>query len=248
MLLEWIAVGGIGALVGFAGGVFGLGGGIIAIPALVMIFGLDQQIAQGTTFLMVAPNALLGIWHYYQHGSIDRRYAAMLATCGLIGGYAGTHMALTLDAHELRRFFSLFLLALIAYLAWRELTPPPRARARPADWRWASLVGIFCGWLTGFVTVGGAITSPPLLTRFFGLKQQQAQGLALAIVAPSALISLATYGAHNQVDWNLGVPLCIGAMLTMRAGVAVAHRLPERTLRRSFYVLLAVIAVLMFLR
>ncbi len=247
MQLEWLAVGGIGAAIGFAGGVFGLGGGILAIPALVMIFGLDQQLAQGTTFLMVAPNAVLGIWHYYRHGSVDRRYAVMLAACGLVGGYCGTLFALTLDAQHLRRFFSLFMLALIVYLACREVLPSP-ARRPAADWRWCSLVGLFCGSLTGFVTVGGAITSPPLLTRFFGLSQQQAQGLALAIVAPSALISLVTYAVHREVDWNLGLPLCFGAMLTMRAGVGIAHRLPEQTLRRLFYVLLLAVALMMFLR
>ena len=121
MLLEWIAIGGIGAMIGFAGGLFGVGGGMIAVPVLALGFGLEQQFAQGTTYVMASPTALLGLWHYYRHGSVDRRYAVGLAVAGGIAGYIGTLLAIYLDPQQLRRVFSVFLLLLVSYMVISEL-------------------------------------------------------------------------------------------------------------------------------
>lgn len=52
----------LGAAMGTLGGLFGIGGGLVAIPALGVLFGLDQQLAQGTALLMVLPNVLLALW------------------------------------------------------------------------------------------------------------------------------------------------------------------------------------------
>lgn len=248
-LIEWIAIGGIGAMIGFAGGLFGVGGGMIAAPVLALGFGLEQQFAQGTTYVMASPTALLGLWHYYRHGSVDRRYAIGLAIAGGIAGYFGTLLAIFLDPQQLRRVFSVFLLLLVSYMVISELPRfAPRSTRKLLDMRWSPLVGAFCGTLTGFFTIGGAICAPPMLTRFFGLAQQKAQGLAFAAIAPGTLASLATYAHHDKIEWQLGLPLCAGALLTMRAGVALAHRLPERKLRMLFYVPLAGTAVAMLTR
>lgn len=249
MLLEWIAIGGIGAMIGFGGGLFGVGGGMIAVPILALGFGLEQQFAQGTTYVMASPTALLGLWHYYRHGSVDRRYAIGLAIAGGVAGYLGTLLAIYLDPQQLRRVFSVFLLLLVSYMVISELPRfAPRSTRKLLDMRWSPLVGAFCGTLTGFFTIGGAICAPPMLTRFFGLAQQKAQGLAFAAIAPGTLASLATYAHHDKIEWQLGLPLCAGALLTMRAGVALAHRLPERKLRMLFYVPLAGTAVAMLTR
>ena len=244
ILIEWIAVAAIGAAIGFAGGLFGVGGGMLAVPVLALGFGLEQQYAQGTTYVMAAPTVILGLWHYYRHGSVDARYAPGIAIAGCIAGYLGTLLALYLDPQQLRRVFSIFLLLLIAYMVISELPRfAPRAQRKLVDMRWSPAVGAFCGCLTGFFTIGGAICATPLLTRLFGLVQQRAQGLAFAAIAPGAVASFFTYAYHDRVIWHLGLPLCIGALATMRAGVAMAHRLPEKKLRILFYLPLAATAI-----
>ena len=131
MLLEWIAIGGIGAVIGFAGGLFGVGGGMIAVPVLALGFGLEQQFAQGTAYMMAAPTAVMGLWHYYRHGSVDTRYALAIGSTGCIAGYLGTLLALYVDPQQLRRMFSIFLLLLVAYMVLSELPRfAPRASRR----------------------------------------------------------------------------------------------------------------------
>jgi uncharacterized membrane protein YfcA len=86
----------------------------------------------------------------------------------------------------------------------------------------------------GLLGIGGGLLATPLLTRWFGQRQAAAQGLALALVAPSAVIALTTYAQAGQVDWAMGVPLALSGMCTVSSGVALAHRLPERRMRAAF--------------
>jgi uncharacterized membrane protein YfcA len=109
-------------------------------------------------------------------------------------------------------------------------------------------VGVIGGVISGFFGVGGAFIAPPLLTTFFGLRQLEAQGLALALVSPSAFITLLAYAGAGQVDWVVGLPLALGGMAAISAGVAFASRLPERRMRLAFCALLLLTAVLLALR
>ena len=56
----------LGLGLGAAGGLLGIGGGLIAIPILGALYGMDQHLAQGTALVMIAPNVLIGFWRYHQ--------------------------------------------------------------------------------------------------------------------------------------------------------------------------------------
>ena len=72
-------------------------------------------------------------------------------------------------------------------------------------------------------------------------------GLGLALVAPGSVIALVAYAGAGQVDWRLGIPLAVGGVVAISAGVAFAHSLPERRLRFAFCGLLVLIAALLAL-
>ena len=109
-------------------------------------------------------------------------------------------------------------------------------------------MGVIGGVVSGFFGVGGAFVAPPLLTTFFGLRRLEAQGLALALVSPSLFIALLAYVGAGQVDFVVGLPLALGGMAAISAGVAFASRLPERRMRLAFCALLLLTAVLLALR
>ena len=70
----------IGSIAGLLGGVLGLGGAIIIIPALVMLLGYSQQMAQGTALMMmVLPVGGLAAFQYYQKGFVDVKAALIMA-------------------------------------------------------------------------------------------------------------------------------------------------------------------------
>ena len=243
------AAAGLGGVAGLLGGLFGVGGGFLVIPLLGFFYGLDQQTAQGTALIMVVPNVLWAFSRYQRRFGVDLRMTATIAGSALIAAYPTARFATGLDPHVLRLSFAVFLATTagtVAYRTWRGGARVERGPRR--GWGWVTIVGVIGGVVSGFFGVGGAFIAPPLLTAFFGLRQLEAQGLALALVSPSAFIALLAYAGVGQVDWVVGAPLALGGMAAISAGVAFASRLPERRMRLAFCGLLLLTAVLLALR
>ncbi|TBU93506.1 sulfite exporter TauE/SafE family protein [Stutzerimonas kirkiae] len=238
----------LGLALGTLGGLFGIGGGLIAIPVLGVLFGLDQQLAQGTALVMVVPNVLLAVWRYHQRNRIDWRHAAALAVTSFCFAIIGARYALSLDAGRMRWAFIVFLLLLALYSVVRVwLRSAPGSSGLKYGWPWLSLLGAWAGALGGLFGVGGAVLATPVLTSLFGASQVVAQGLSLALAVPSTSVTLVAYGLHDQVDWLLGLPLALGGLLSVSLGVRLAHALPEPLLRMLFSGFLVASAALLAL-
>ena len=235
----------LGGALGALGGLFGLGGGIIAIPVLGLAFGLDEQHAQGTALVMVAPNVLVGLWGYARRGSVDRRVAILLGACAVPFTYLGALYATRVAGPGLRYGFGAYAAVLAVWFAYRTLRArhdEPAATPRLA-WGWTGVVGALGGILSGLFSVGGALFAVPFLSIVFAYSQTEAQGLSLALVAPGTIVGIVTYALASDVDWGIGIPLAVGGALSVRYGVALAHRLPERRLRLLFCAFLAAAAI-----
>jgi uncharacterized membrane protein YfcA len=234
----------LGALLGGLGGLFGIGGGLIAIPVLVLLYGYDQQHAQGTALVMIVPNVLLGLWRYRSYGELDGRMAVVLGLSAVAFTFALARYATRVDAQALRFDFAVFVLATAAYMVWRSFANPTSRVA--LAWYWSAFVGAAGGALSGLFGVGGATVAPPLLVTFFGQKQTAAQGLALALVAPGSIVALVAYAAAGDVVWPTGLALGAGGLLTVSAGVSLAHRMPEKRMRLLFSGFLVATAIVLF--
>jgi uncharacterized membrane protein YfcA len=100
-----------GLLVGMLSGVVGIGGGILFVPALVWLLGMDQHKAQGTSLgALLAPVGILAFWEYYRKGNADLRVAMLLAVGFFVGGYFGAAGAQWIPDLWLRRVFALTLI------------------------------------------------------------------------------------------------------------------------------------------
>lgn len=236
----------LGLLLGTLGGLFGIGGGLIAIPVLGVLFGLDQQLAQGTALVMVVPNVLLALWRYHQRNRIDLRHALALALSSFVLALFGASWAVNLDPESMRVAFVGFLIALALYNLLRMLMRPPASSGQLRHpWPWLAVLGSGSGLLGGLFGVGGAVIATPILTSVFGTSQVVAQGLSLALAAPSTGVTLVTYALHGHVNWMLAIPLAIGGLLSISWGVRLAHALPERMLRVLFTAFLLLCALML---
>jgi len=105
----------LGLIAGILAGLLGIGGGIILIPALIILFGLSQHQAQGTTLaIMVPPIGLLAAWTYYKQGYVDVKIALFICLGFFIGGLLGAKIAVDIPDVVLKKIFgvSLFLIAI----------------------------------------------------------------------------------------------------------------------------------------
>ena len=222
-----------GAALGLFGGLFGIGGGIIAVPLLSLGLGMPQSMAQGTALALMTPNLLMAWWRYHQRLAIDRRDILAIALPGMLTTWGLAIFATRLDQAVLRIVFGVFLI-LLALRLLRARRHSDSAGELPLQRRRLPVVGMVGGSSMGLLGIGGSLLATPLLAGWLGQRQARAQGLALALVAPSAAVALATYAQAQQVDWRLGLPLAAGGLFTVSAGVTLAHKLPERQMRKAF--------------
>ncbi len=101
----------LGIVAGILAGMFGIGGGVILIPALVYLFGLTQHQAQGTTLaIMIPPIGLLAAMRYYYSGNVKLGIAGFICAGFLVGGLIGAQFIQNVPDVLLKKSFGVFLL------------------------------------------------------------------------------------------------------------------------------------------
>lgn len=238
----------LGAALGFFGGLFGIGGGIIAIPFLALAFGMEQALAQGTALAMMVPILIVGWWRYTRRHPVAPGTALPLAMLASAATYGVAQVATGLDSGLLRSLFGVFLVLIALRLLTGRRPAGSADGAGVVDRRWQPLVGIPGGACMGLLGVGGGLLATPIFTQVFGQRQTVAQSLSLVLVTPCSAVALLTYGRAHQVDWSIGLPMAVGGLLTVSAGVSVAHRLPERSMRLAFAWMILATALWMLLK
>lgn len=100
----------IGLVAGVLSGLIGIGGGIIMVP-LLLLLGLSQQQAQGTSLAaMLPPVTLLAVISYHKEGMVNWKHALIISAVFIIGGFFGSKIALHIDQKALRKIFAIVLL------------------------------------------------------------------------------------------------------------------------------------------
>ena len=108
----------LGLAAGVVAGMFGVGGGILFVPALVAL-GLGQVEAQATSLLAILPTVLAGAWNQHRYGNLRVRSALIVGVASIAGVEVGAQLVTRLPEDTLRRLFGLLLLAVAAQLVWR---------------------------------------------------------------------------------------------------------------------------------
>src|SRR5262245_58374071 len=113
----WLVFVFIGAVAGMISGAFGVGGGIIIVPALVYFAEFTQHKATGTSLaILLPPIGLLATLEYYRHGNVDLRAAAIIASCMIVGAWVGAFAANKVNGAQLRMAFGVFLFGASIYM------------------------------------------------------------------------------------------------------------------------------------
>ena len=105
----------LGLTAGVFYGMFGIGGGLIIVPALMFFFGMKDLEALGTSLAaLIPPVGLLGAAQYYRSGHMQIKYAALIAIGLFIGAYFGAKIIIGLPPVLIRRLYAGFLILVAA--------------------------------------------------------------------------------------------------------------------------------------
>ena len=110
----------IGLAAGVLAGLFGIGGGILIVPALLFVARMPMLTATGTSLgALLLPVGALGALTYYRAGNLNIRASLLIALGLFVGAYFGSRIAQTLQPSVLKRLFAAFLV-LVAIQVWRS--------------------------------------------------------------------------------------------------------------------------------
>lgn len=233
-----------GFVAGLAGGLFGVGGGILLVPMLTGFFALTQHQAHGTSLAAIGATAIAGLIVYGTRGHVDWPTAATIALSSVFFARLGARGAAKVSRSGLTRAFAVFLLVVAARLLWKAPAGDGHALiAGPLRLLVLFGVGAGVGLLSGFLGVGGGILAVPALTLLFGAPQQTAQGTSLAIILVTAPFGAFEHHAHGNVALRIVPWLALGAAAGAPLASLLAQQVPQAALARAFAVFLVANAV-----
>lgn len=253
----------IGGTAGFFAGLFGIGAGILMVPALHEMF-LSRQwsadvalrLALGTSMASIIFSSISSLRAHHRHGAVLWTVVISITPGILVGTLGGSLLASAMPTRALVLFFVAFLIFIAIQMA---LDLRPQARRKLPGRAWLTAVGTAIGMVMSLIAGGGGMLSVPYLI-WCNVDLKKAIGTAAAIGLPIAVSGTLGYmiaGWNNRdlPDWSIGyvyLPALLAIMaassLTAPLGANMAHRLPARPLKRAFAALLLLLAARMIFK
>ena len=250
-----------GAFAGLLAGLFGVGGGIILVPALLHAFDelgyspeVTAHMAVGTSLAIIVPTSITSTWSYYKRGSGNIILFRKLA-CPVVGGaLLGSWLGGNLSGDALKAVFAtLTMLIALNLLHKNHLVLGTELPASPKMWSTAGLIGLFLA----LMGIGGGVFFTSYLTAY-SLPMLSAVGtsasLGLMISLPGAFgyifsgwsnpdLPQLSFGYLSLLGFLFLFPI---TMFMAPQGAKLAHRLDKEKLKRWFALFLVVMSIHMF--
>lgn len=235
---------GLGVVAGVMAGLFGVGGGVVLVPGLVLLAGLDQHRAHATSLAAIIVTAPAAIAPFAAEGAVSWAAAAALAAGAVVGAIGGADVMTRIPADRLRTLFGAFLIVMAVRLALPDGSGADEVVQLGALAALAlALTGLATGLLSALMGVGGGVVMVPALVIGFGFGQHLAEGTSLAVIVPTALVGAWRHTRNGHTMWRVGLTVGLGGIVGGLLGGSLAQRLPADVLQVAFGGLLVLTAV-----
>lgn len=242
---RWIATFATGIVAGLLSGLFGVGGGIIMVPALVYLVGLDQIRAHGTSLAAVTVLAISSGSSYALEGQIDWHLAVLLASGSVFGAWFGAKLLPRVHPRSAAIAFNV----LLVVTAVRMLIGGGDSGTHRALTLWLSVVlvlaGVAVGLLASLLGVGGGAVLVPLMVVGMGMPTVVAKGTSLAVIVFSSVVGTIGNRRHSNIDVPAAVTVGLSGVLFGFIGGQVSLGLSDRVADTMFAALLLAVATKM---
>jgi uncharacterized membrane protein YfcA len=200
----------LGAVAGAMAGLFGVGGGIVIVPALTMLLKMPRRLAHGTSLAAVLPVAASGLVGYWTGGEVDWAAAALLTVGAVAGALIGTRLLHVVPVRALAFGFAALLVVTAVELFLEAGHGDGRGDLTVAMVIGLLALGLFSGVLAGLLGVGGGVVMVPGMIILFGMLPAAAKGTSLAVIIPTSIAG--TWRNLKAGNADLGVAAAVGAL------------------------------------
>jgi hypothetical protein len=248
----------IGAIAGILAGMFGIGGGVVIVPALILLSGFTLVQANGTSLAaLLLPVGVLAVISYYREGLINIRISLYVA-CGLaLGVIAGSYIALHIPVNILRIFYGIFLI----YVCWSFTKPlaiwkkyirkeiaveavRPEKSHKDYKFYFFPAIGILAGILSGMFGIGGGLVIVPVLIAFLHFDTKKAIGTSLgALLLPVTFPGVMMYYQAGHLELGYALPVAIGLVVGAFFGAKITIGLSSAIVKRIYSIFLFIMAL-----
>ena len=254
MILAFLA---LGAAVGFAAGLLGVGGGLLLVPFITFFLTLKEvppelvvHMSIATSLATIMFTSISSLLAHHRRGAVSWHIVKVLAPGILIGSWIGPWIGKHLNSGALAVFFAVFVTISATQMLLDKR--PVAARELPGSLGMFAAGGVI-GVLSGLVGAGGGFVSVPFMT-WCNVKIHDAVATSAALGFPIAFggtLANIYYGMNmpNLPPGSLGfvylpalLVVSFASVLTAPLGASTAHRLPVRALKRVFALTLFVLA------
>jgi len=264
-LSGWIFLG--TAFAGLFGSLTGLGGGVIVVPLLVLVLGIDLHYAIGASLIAVIATSSVASLSYQRQGYTNSRICLLLVTATSIGAIAGAFIGIIMPKPLLFALFSCILIysVLAAYLPHRDQgtshqssqlakklhlssTYPTPQGEKPYHVKGvvgAYLMMLLAGVLSGMLGIGSGALKVLAMDRMMGLPFRVSTTTSNLMIGMTAAASGGIYLNLGYIDPGLVMPVVLGITCGSFTGAHLFHKLEIRSLRLIFHVLVLGLAAQM---
>jgi uncharacterized protein len=235
----------VGLVAGFLSGLFGVGGGILIVPALVLVLGFDQRLAHGTSLAAVLPIAIASLTSYAMEDSVDWRVGCLLAAGAVGGAVIGTNILHRLPHDVLAFAFAVLLVLTAVRLMFDHSDGSGRDALTLPSIIALVLVGLGAGILAGLLGVGGGIVLVPAMVVGFGIPAAIAKGTSLLVILPTSIMGTWRNRAKHNADLRVATILGFAGVVSAFAAGKLAVRMSEALSNTLFAILLLAVAARM---
>ena len=241
---RWSAAG-VGVATGFLSGLFGVGGGILMVPCLVLLLGMEQRRAHGTSLgamVLISASALGG---FLLDGSVAWLPGVLIFAGSSVGVTVGASLLDHVPTRSLRIGFALLLLATAArFLAAVPDTDGHSDITVGLVFAYIAF-GLLTGLLSGTMGVGGGVIMIPAMILLFGFVDTAAKGTSLLVILPTSIIGTLRNRRTGNIDPKAALVVGVSGVASAFIGALGASELSPRLSANLFAILLIASAVQM---
>jgi uncharacterized protein len=231
----------IGLCAGSVSGLLGVGGGILTVPLMIFLLGLDFHSATTVSLFAILFVSITGSVEHHRNKHVDIKLGLIIGITGSIGAVLGSILNGYTQANILEVAFAIMLFI----SAIRFFTKEHESKV---EGRWPlPIIGFGGGFIAGLLGLGGGIVMVQGLV-YIGIPIHMAIGTSMFAMIFNATAAVLTHTLLGHLDLLVALPMTAGAVLGTWGGSWYSGKVPGKDLKRIFGVFMVVIGIYMIFR
>ncbi|MGP3667482.1 MAG: sulfite exporter TauE/SafE family protein [Candidatus Bathyarchaeota archaeon] len=250
----------LGFGIGAFGTLIGVGGGFLAVPLLIIFYGLEPRFAVGTSLFFVFFNTLSGSIAYLRQRRVDLKVGLMFIALATPGSILGAYMTSYFESNVFKLTFSALLIATSTYLIAKPSMKQHNSlkdegyHRKLVDYKGnvyeyyvklgrGLMLSFFIGFISSIFGIGGGVLHMPAMIFLLGFPIHISTATSHFILVFNSLAGSATHASLGNVNFIFAIPMSIGAILGAQFGALISHKLKGTTIEKLLSIALIIVAI-----